>query len=52
MERIVITGSTWGISLGLAREFLKRGCHVMLSGRTKETLDKAVENPGKDFGRL
>ena len=50
MKTIVITGSTRGIGLGLAREFLKRGCKVMLSGRNKETLDKELGNLGRDFG--
>ncbi len=34
--RIVITGSTRGLGLRLAREFLSRGCAVMVSGRTGE----------------
>jgi len=50
MKTIVITGSTRGIGLGLAREFLKHGCRVMLSGRTKETLDSALEALGREFG--
>lgn len=39
---IVITGSTKGIGYGLAEEFLKRGHNVVVSGRNKERLDKAV----------
>ena len=50
MKTIVITGSTRGIGLGLAREFLKRGCNVMLSGRAKATLDKELESLGREFG--
>jgi len=50
MKTIVITGSTRGIGLGLAREFLKRGCNAMLSGRTKETLDRELEQLGREFG--
>jgi NAD(P)-dependent dehydrogenase (short-subunit alcohol dehydrogenase family) len=50
MKTIVITGSTRGIGLGLAREFLKRGCNVMLSGRNKATLDKEIEILGREFG--
>ncbi|MBM4311801.1 MAG: SDR family oxidoreductase [Deltaproteobacteria bacterium] len=50
MKTIVITGSTRGIGLGLAREFLKRGCNVMLSGRNKDTLDSALEALGSEFG--
>ncbi|MEI6126424.1 MAG: SDR family oxidoreductase [Pseudomonadota bacterium] len=52
MKTIVITGSTRGIGLGLAREFLKRGCNVMLSGRSKATLDKALESLGREFGSV
>jgi NAD(P)-dependent dehydrogenase (short-subunit alcohol dehydrogenase family) len=40
--RIVITGSTRGLGLQMAREFLARGCAVMVSGRTRHTLDSAV----------
>ena len=35
---IVITGSTRGIGLGLAREFMARGHSVMISGRDAETV--------------
>ena len=50
MKTIVITGSTRGIGLGLAREFLKRGCNLMLSGRDKATLDRVQEDLGREFG--
>ena len=49
MKTIVITGSTRGIVLGLAREFLKRECNVMLSGRDKTTLDRVQEDLGREF---
>lgn len=42
MKTIVITGSTRGIGFGLANEFLKMGCNVMVSGRTQTSVDKAV----------
>ena len=38
----VITGSTKGIGYGLAEEFLKRGCSVVVSGRRQDVLDQAV----------
>ncbi|MEA4869205.1 3-phenylpropionate-dihydrodiol/cinnamic acid-dihydrodiol dehydrogenase [bioreactor metagenome] len=45
MKSIVITGSTRGIGLAMAKEFLRAGCRVTLSGRgetlaqgTRETL--------------
>jgi NAD(P)-dependent dehydrogenase (short-subunit alcohol dehydrogenase family) len=42
MKTIVITGSTRGIGHGLAEEFLKQGCQVVISGRRRESVDKAV----------
>lgn len=42
MQVIVITGSTRGIGYGLAHEFLKRGCAVVINGRSQESVDKAV----------
>jgi len=43
-KAIVITGSTKGIGLGLATEFLKRGHNVVISGRRQDTVDAAVTN--------
>ena len=42
MKTIVITGSTRGIGLGLADEFLKRSCNVVVSGRSAASVEKAV----------
>ena len=42
MKTIVITGSTRGIGQGLAREFLQRGCAVVVSGRGQAAVDKTV----------
>jgi NAD(P)-dependent dehydrogenase (short-subunit alcohol dehydrogenase family) len=39
---VVITGGTRGIGLGLAREFLRRGHAVALSGRSREAVDRAL----------
>jgi len=39
---VVITGSTKGIGLGLAREFLRRGHDVMISSRTAQAVDDVV----------
>lgn len=41
-SRIVITGSTRGLGLSLAREFLARGCAVCVSGRTSAAVEAAV----------
>ena len=42
MKRIVITGSTRGIGLAMAEEFLKAGCQVTLSGRG-DTLPQSAQ---------
>lgn len=44
MRTVVITGSTRGIGFGLANEFLKRGCKVVVSGRTQEACEKAARS--------
>lgn len=53
----VITGGTRGIGLGLAREFLRRGHDVALSGRTGEGVRAALAalegcGPGRAIGRI
>ncbi len=40
--QVVITGSTKGIGLGLAREFLRRGHDVLVSSRGSGAVEKAV----------
>lgn len=42
MKVIVITGSSRGIGFGLAEAFLDRACAVCVSGRSRESTDKAV----------
>ncbi len=42
MKTVVITGSTRGIGLGLAREFLKRGHQVVVSGTSKRSVERAL----------
>jgi short-subunit dehydrogenase len=44
MKNIVITGSSRGIGYGLAREFLKRGHRLTVSGRNVESLKSAKES--------
>ena len=43
MKTIVITGSTKGIGYGLAAEFVKQGCQVVVSGRKQADSDAAAE---------
>jgi NAD(P)-dependent dehydrogenase (short-subunit alcohol dehydrogenase family) len=41
MKNVVITGSTRGIGLAMAREFLQAGCQVTLSGRGQSLAEAA-----------
>ena len=41
-KSIVITGSTRGIGKGIARELLRRGHRVALSGRSQAAVDQAL----------
>ena len=50
MKNIVITGSTRGIGHGLALEFLKRQCRVIITGRTQTDVDRVVADFAADFG--
>ena len=50
MKTVVITGSTKGIGLGLAREMLKRDCSVVISSRSKSKLEQVVADLRKEFG--
>jgi NAD(P)-dependent dehydrogenase (short-subunit alcohol dehydrogenase family) len=43
MRKAVVTGSTKGIGFALARELLRRGHGVVVSGRTQAAVDDAVE---------
>ncbi len=46
---VVITGSTRGIGLGMALEFLARGHDVMVSGRDRDSVQATVESLGNAF---
>ena len=50
MKNVVITGSSTGIGLGLAKEFLKKGCNVALSSFAKEELAEAYAAVKAEFG--
>jgi NAD(P)-dependent dehydrogenase (short-subunit alcohol dehydrogenase family) len=49
-KTVVITGSTRGIGHGLAHELLKRGCSVVISGRTQLAVDKALSTLAEAHG--
>ena len=49
MKTIVITGSTRGIGFALAREFLKRDCQVVISGRSDPSVRNSVEKLEAEF---
>jgi NAD(P)-dependent dehydrogenase (short-subunit alcohol dehydrogenase family) len=46
---VVITGSTRGIGLGLAREFLARGHPVLIAGRNEAAVAETAEQLSRDF---
>lgn len=48
MSTAVITGSTKGVGLAMAREFRKRGHDVVLCGRTQASVDAAVEQVSQE----
>lgn len=44
MKNIVITGSTRGLGLAMAKEFLKAGCNVTISGSRPDSFDSGKED--------
>jgi len=44
VKTVIITGSTRGIGFGLAAEFLKRECNVVVNGRSQSAVDLAVKD--------
>ena len=50
MKNVVITGGTRGIGRGLAREFLKRDCRVIITGRAADKVAAAVGRFAGEFG--
>lgn len=50
-KSIVITGSTRGIGYGLADEFLKRGCQVMINGRSQKSVEAALASLSTTHGQ-
>ena len=43
MKKVVITGSTRGIGLSMAKEFLKKGCKVTVTGRAPKATDELIK---------
>ena len=50
MKNVVITGSTRGIGHGLALEFLKRDCRVIIAGRSQADVDIVVARFSDEYG--
>lgn len=46
MKTVLVTGGNKGIGFATAREFLNNGYNVIISGRSKERLQNAVEKLG------
>jgi NAD(P)-dependent dehydrogenase (short-subunit alcohol dehydrogenase family) len=51
LNTIVITGSTRGIGYGLAENFLRLDQQVVISGRSQESVDGALESLTEDYPR-
>jgi NAD(P)-dependent dehydrogenase (short-subunit alcohol dehydrogenase family) len=51
MKSVVITGSTKGIGLGLAREFLKRDCRVVISSRSAAAVQQVCTDLEAQYGK-
>ena len=51
MQVVVITGSTKGIGLGLAREFLKRDCRVVISSRSADAVQQVCSDLEAHYGK-
>jgi NADP-dependent 3-hydroxy acid dehydrogenase YdfG len=47
-KTIVITGSTRGIGLGMAQEFLSRGHRVVITGTSEESVEKGLRSLGEN----
>lgn len=49
-RRALVTGSSKGIGLAIARSLAREGCHVQLVARTRSELDKAASAIQAEFG--
>ena len=52
MKTVVITGSTRGIGLAMAKSFLAAGCQVTLSGRSESIGDSVKNELNAYIGKL
>lgn len=52
MAAVVVTGSTKGIGRGLAAEFVQRGHHVVVSGRSQDGVDDTVVSLSGSAGEI
>src|SRR6266699_543205 len=50
-RRVLVTGSTAGIGLGIAKGLAREGASVIVNGRTKERVDAAVAHIGQGIGQ-
>lgn len=48
-KRILVTGGTSGLGLGIAGEFVKNGARVVVCGRDRERGHKAAKTTGADY---
>ena len=48
-KRVLVTGSSNGIGLAIAKSYLKEGCKVILNGRNKNKLDNTVLEIGSPY---
>lgn len=51
MKTVVVTGSSKGIGLGLATEFLKQGCNVVFSSFAKEEMEQEYRKASEIYGK-
>ena len=47
-KTVVITGSTRGIGLGMAKEFLSRGHNVVITGTSEESVARGLKDIGEN----
>ncbi len=50
-QRVLVTGSSSGIGLAIAKGFLAEGARVVITGRRQAVLDSAMDNLRLSFGR-